>query len=411
MTRRVMVYSHDTFGLGNIRRMLSIATDLLQNMTDTSVLLVTGSPMVQSFRLTPGLDYIKLPCLSRISRDEYSAKSLGTGIEQTMRLRSALIEAATRDFAPDVVLIDKKPDGVQRELRGTLDILHRSFPRTKVGLILRDILDAPETTTASWRDKGYPDLIRKYFESILILGSPEVFDSRREYEFSPQLRRMTRFCGYLHRATAAKNAGNIRATWMEPGEKRLVLVTPGGGEDGYPLVRDYLLGIRGDESNRTVVVYGPEMPLAERQAVISVAAKKPRVTVCEFTPDLPALMSAADLVVSMAGYNTVCEILSLGKRSVVVPRVHPVREQWIRAERLAARGLLTSIHPDQLSPETMAAAVRHELARAQGDHGLRAGRTIDMNGLSNVRQWVLDALREGASSEGDEKCKAVSLTY
>ncbi len=81
MARRVMVYSHDTFGLGNIRRMLSIATDLLENTTDTSVLLVTGSPMVQSFRLTPGLDYIKLPRLSRISRDEYSAKSLGIGIE------------------------------------------------------------------------------------------------------------------------------------------------------------------------------------------------------------------------------------------------------------------------------------------------------------------------------------------
>ena len=63
--KRIMVYSHDAFGLGNIRRMLSICKYLIKYISNLSILLVSGSPMLQSFRLPQGLDYIKLPCLNR----------------------------------------------------------------------------------------------------------------------------------------------------------------------------------------------------------------------------------------------------------------------------------------------------------------------------------------------------------
>jgi predicted glycosyltransferase len=386
--------------------MLAVATDLLESVEDVSVLLVTGSPMVQSFRLRPGLDYIKLPCLSRISRDAYSAKSLGTGIEQTMRLRAALIEAATRDFAPDAVLIDKKPDGVQHELRGTLELLHRELPKTRVALVLRDILDAPEATIPAWREKGYPELIRDYFDSILVLGSPDVFDSRREYGFTPELRRKTEFCGYLRRCVPLADYGATRASWLaHPGE-RLVLVTPGGGEDGYPLIQNYLAGLGHEASVRSVVITGPEMSVSQRMAVAAQASAMPTVSVHEFTPELPALMGAADVVVSMAGYNTVCEVLSLGKRCVAVPRVHPVKEQWIRAERLQARGLLTAIHPEFLTPESMRASVLRELDASAKP----VAQAVDLGGLEGVRRWVRRSLPVSPWI-GGELCKAASLTY
>jgi len=61
--KRLLVYSHDTFGLGNIRRMLCICEYLLEALPTLSILLVSGSPMVHSFRIPRRLDYIKLPCL------------------------------------------------------------------------------------------------------------------------------------------------------------------------------------------------------------------------------------------------------------------------------------------------------------------------------------------------------------
>jgi predicted glycosyltransferase len=64
-------------------------------------------------------------------------------------------------------------------------------------------------------------------------------------------------------------------------------------------------------------------------------------------------------IVAMAGYNTFCEILSLDKRAILVPRVVPRREQLIRANRAAALGLVRTLDPQtEHDPAVMAAALR-----------------------------------------------------
>jgi predicted glycosyltransferase len=111
-----------------------------------------------------------------------------------------------------------------------------------------------------------------------------------------------------------------------------------------------------------------------------------------FTDDMVACMDAADLVICMGGYNTVCELLTLGKRAIVVPRVMPVQEQWIRAERMAELGLLRAIHPDAVSPELLMTALAEELAKGDSDSGYRY--PINLNGLSGVRD-ALASLMDG----------------
>ena len=83
--KKLMVYSHDTFGLGNIRRMLSICKHLIDSIPDLSILIVSGSPMVHTFRIPQRLDYIKLPCLRRTDREGYSVKYLGTDMSELIR--------------------------------------------------------------------------------------------------------------------------------------------------------------------------------------------------------------------------------------------------------------------------------------------------------------------------------------
>jgi predicted glycosyltransferase len=84
----------------------------------------------------------------------------------------------------------------------------------------------------------------------------------------------------------------------------------------------------------------------------------------------------------MGGYNTVCEMLTLGRRAIVVPRFRPVQEQWIRAERMAARGLLRALHPDALSARSLGAALAEELAALEHPSGTRPA--LNMSGLDNV---------------------------
>src|SRR5262245_29362938 len=168
--KKLLVYSHDTYGIGNIRRMLAICQYLLEVIPDLSILLVTGSPVVHSLRLPELLDYIKLPCLTRVGRGEYTTKYLSANLNDAIRLRSDLILTAVANFKPDLLMVDKKPLGVKRELAAALEFLRSELPETKQVLILRDILDSPEAIVSNWERNGHYEAIKRFYDRVLILG-------------------------------------------------------------------------------------------------------------------------------------------------------------------------------------------------------------------------------------------------
>jgi len=382
--KRLMVYSHDTFGLGNIRRMLSICKHLIDTMPEISILVVSGSPMVHSFRIPQRLDYIKLPCLKRTEKEGYSVKYLGTDIDETMRLRSELILSAVANFRPDLLLVDKKPYGVKNELKGVMNYLKIHLPETKVVLLLRDILDSPAATMRIWEKNGYQEAIRKFYDLVLVAGTASVFDVRKEYHFGPLVSEKVGFCGYIQREAGLKDRATLRKE-LGLETERLILVTPGGGEDGYRMVETYVAGLAflpASHHTRSLVICGPEMPEAQRKKGSAATVKYPHVQICEFTDDLMSYMDAADLVVSMGGYNTICEILTLRKRAVVIPRVKPVEEQWLRAERMARLGLFKTIHPDDLEPRSFMQAVLEEVGAGMRDAG--SDEAIDLDALPRI---------------------------
>jgi predicted glycosyltransferase len=392
--RKLLVYSHDTFGMGNIRRMLALSEYLIETTPDISILLITGSPVIHELRLPERLDYIKLPSLTRTTANVYCAKTLGTGIEETMRLRADLILAAAANFQPDLVLVDKKPCGVKNELARTLEWL-KTQSNARIALVLRDILDSPENTIPIWNSQRYSERIASYYDKVFVLGVPEIFDPRVEYAFPAAVSAKTVFCGYIGKRRAAASRAAIRQQLGVAPDERLVLVTIGGGEDGHPIIQTYcaaLAEIHRLGRVRSLIITGPEMPAPQRDMVSSTMAGNPRVTCRTFVDNMMAYMEAADLIVSMGGYNTVCELLSAQKRGIVIPRAEPVAEQWIRAERMARLGLFSVIHPRDLTPTVLANAVTAELA-ASAEARVTTGR-LDLGALANISRWCHRLLPE-----------------
>ena len=391
---RLLVYSHDAFGLGNIRRMLAICEHLLSEIPELSILLLSGSPMLQGFRLPKGLDYIKLPCLNRGETGEIAVKYLGMGVEETVKLRSELILSAAIVFQPDIFLVDKKPYGLKNELCGTLNYLQANLPETKLVLLLRDILDCPEKTIAEWQKHESYTAIEKFYHQVQIVGSPEIFDAAKEYKFPPAIAEKVKYCGYIRHQTGRKSQTRIRQELQMSCQEKLVLVTPGGGEDGYELVHNYLLALSLLPANyriKSLIICGPEMPRSQRQLIERAAENNPQVQVGEFTDDLMSYMTAANAVVSMAGYNTVCEILSAGKPAVIVPRSQPSKEQSIRAERMASLNYFQAIAPNDFNPENLIKALANQLDRQQ-----KLQFNLDMNGLFRVRDYLLQLMSQTA---------------
>jgi predicted glycosyltransferase len=132
------------------------------------------------------------------------------------------------------------------------------------------------------------------------------------------------------------------------------------------------------------------MPGAKRQDVLVRAQRHPSFRVLEFVSDPTPLIARADRVVTMGGYNSMCEVLSFAKHALVVPRVRPEGEQWIRAERWRALGLVDVLHPDELTPGALTAW----LARDLGPPPSRE--RVDLAGLDRIPQLVATLL-EGAA--------------
>jgi predicted glycosyltransferase len=407
--KRILIYSHDTFGLGNIRRMLEIGRHLVQESPEVSVLVITGSPMLHAFRIPDRIDYIKLPCLSRNVNGRYGARSLPLTLEGVVRMRANLIRAAIADFAPDLILVDKKPFGVEDELSGALVDLQSGRRRPKLVLLLRDILDGPEATLRVWRKNGYFEAIEAYYDQVLVVGSPDIFDLRREYQFPPFAAAKVRFCGYIARQLGRQSRTEVRSRLGVPEGQPLVLVTPGGGEDGHELIGACLSGLRALPAPlrpRTHIVCGPEMSDAPRIA-IGAAAELPQVSLQDFSDDMMSLMAAADVVLAMGGYNTVCELLTLRKRAVLVPRIKPGIEQQMRAERMAGLGLMRMLHPDGLTPAALMAGLQAELAALAARQRLPQSPRLD--GLARVTAAIFDAI--DLTADTPQSAVAIPFTH
>lgn len=380
---RILLYSHDTFGLGNIRRTLLLAEEVIEQYPKAAVLLVTGSQMIHSFRIPEGVDYIKLPCLDRIDAERYESRFLLECSEAVKRTRRAIIERTVLGFAPDLMIVDKRPAGVDGELTETLTSLRNSRHPTRLVLGVRDILDEPRKTRETLKNNHSFEIIRDYYDEVWIYGSQTIFNTVSEYGFPEDVARISHYCGYLKRptVTTARNDGPPH-----------VLVTTGGGGDGSRMIETYLEGLSNLPRNvalKSTVVFGPQMSADKRSALIDSFGYLTDVQFREFEADMTELYAEADLVVSMAGYNTVCELLSFGRNAILVPRAQPVKEQLIRARLLAAAGLFDMVEPDDLAPEMLMTKVLGSLKHAS-EQPVR----VDLQGLPRIRERIRELLEE-----------------
>lgn len=346
---RVMLYSHDTFGLGHTERTVSIAGAILERYPDTNVLYVTGSPMIQNLKLPRGMDYVKLPSAVKLGSENYAARSIDLSFGELVQIRSQLVKTVAEEFLPDVLLVDHAPIGMAGEILPTLKTLRKNG-RTKIVLGLRDVLDDPASVAKVWKEQGIVEALRKYYDLILVYGMKEFFNPVSEYEIPRDLNEKIFFTGYVYRPRPVRSADQVREQFNLNNEP-MVLVTVGGGEDA----RDALelvkkaLRLRRLEGFSALVTTGPMCPQSVRQSLSELQTDS-NIRIIDFVDDLPALIAASNLVLSMGGYNSLSELLAYGRRGIVLPRIQPRREQLVRATFLANMGFVTKVDPSKCSP-------------------------------------------------------------
>ena len=378
---RVLIYSHDTYGLGHLRRSLAIAGRLASLPRRPATLIVTGSPRAPSFALPPGCDTLKLPSVTKDPGGGYRPRSLALHNDVLVKTRAEVLRAAVRGFRPDLVLVDHSPAGMGGELRPLLEDLASLPRRPRVVLGLRDIVDAADSVRQEWEAAAVWPLLDAAYDKVLVYGDPRVLTTAEELDLPNRLGARLGFTGYLAQAPRPRTVA---------GSDPAVLVTPGGGGDGQDLLRAIARFLeRRKPPLRSVIVTGPLLSSRRRREMHARFRSLPGpVELIEFSGRMDRLIAAASGVISMAGYNTVVEVVAAGVPLLVAPRTTPRREQAIRAERLAPLVDLTWCAPDDAD-----GAIAHLVDRAVRSDPATPP-LIDLGGLDRVATELMSLLGE-----------------
>jgi predicted glycosyltransferase len=353
---RILIYSHDTFGLGHLRRCRTIAHALVERYKQLSVLILSGSPIIGSFDFRTRVDFVRVPGVVKLRNGDYTPLNLHLDIGEMLSMRASIIQHTAEIFDPDLFIVDKEPVGLRGEVLPTLKALKRRGTRLVLGL--RDVMDEPRLLEPEWQRKKAMPALRELYDEIWVYGLAQICDPLEGIALPPRVRQKMVYTGYLHREVPHHGTPTLLP---DIAQRPYLLVTPGGGGDGEALIDWVLRAYEHDPllPYPALLALGPFMA-AERQAeFMERASRLQRVSAITFHKHFESLVARAAGVVAMGGYNTFCEVISLDKRALIVPRTAPRLEQHIRASRAAELGLVAMLEDDgSYDPAVMAAALR-----------------------------------------------------
>ena len=390
---RIAIYSQDGFGLGHMQRTASIAWEIYRLRPEASILTFSDSQLGQFFPISPYHDYIKLPSIAKDSPGNWKATHLRMSFPEILQLRKEIIRNVLLNYAPDVFLVDHMPHGAMGELLPALEAIDQAgFPTQNV-LGLRDILDSPDVTIDRWQVEGAYDVIERFYARILVFGMQDVYDVTEKYQLPENAKKKLFYCGYVANLDHERNAYSIRARYLAGNspETRLIAVMAGGGADAYPMMStliEALPMVLADQPCSVAVITGPFMPV-ELIADLERRAGPLPIQMLEAVTDSISYISAADLVIAMAGYNTSVEILRIKTPAILVPRAGPSAEQRTRARLFSERHWVDMLDPDELTPENLAQCISSHLKHPNGN---KPSALPNLNGAAVAAKHTLAVL-------------------
>ena len=376
----ILMYSHDTFGLGHLRRCRAIAHSLVENFKGVSILIITGSQIAGAFNFSARVDFVKIPSVIKLYNGEYTSIDKHIDLTETLQMRQSIIQHTAESFQPDIMIVDKEPLGLRGEMLPTLKYLRDRGCRLVLGL--RDVMDSAEKLRREWEQTDAIRHVEALYDDIWVYGPEEFWDPLDGLDVSEQVRERILYLGFLRRSRTS-----TPVTLNRPKQPYL-LVTGGGGGDGAGLMKQVLAAYRckAHDLPRALLVLGPLMPTDQRTEIFRQCDTMDNVDVIEFDNNMEDLVEGASAIVGMCGYNTFCEVLSFNKPALIVPRTNPREEQYIRARRGHELNLVDMMLPSEADDAVaLSAALANLPNRALPD---TAGGADMLDGLDTINRFV-----------------------
>lgn len=372
---RVLFYVQHLLGIGHLARASRIASALVEAGFDLT--LVTGGSAVAGF---PAADIPHLALPPVVASEGFGglARPDGTTADAPyLAARRDMLLSAFERLHPDIVMIEAFPFGRRQmrfELLPLLDAIAKRADRPLLAASIRDIM---QERVKPGRNEETADLVRRHFDLVLVHGDERFARLEETFPLAVSI------------ADRLVYTGLVAAPAPAPATERFdILVSAGGGAAGRLLAEATVRAARASSAKRRwALVTGPNLPQSAYDAATDNAPA--HLSLFRFRPDFPSLLTGAELSVSQAGYNTVCDLLRAGCRSLLVPfAAGGETEQTARANRLEAMGLASVLAEDALTPDTLLAAIEAALRKPPP-----AANALDLDGARKTAAILLDRWR------------------
>ena len=380
---KIMVYCQHVLGIGHLCRIMLI----LEQLRDHQVCLVLGGPPV-TVAIPTHVEVFQLPGLRM--DEEFSGLlpvAAGMEVETIKQERRQLLLELFSSLQPDLLLLELFPFGRNAfhfELLPLLE-LAREQKQCRVACSVRDILVDRDNTIKF--EQRVIDRLNSFFHLLLIHGDPALIRLDQTFSRMADIHIPITYTGYVCAQPKAGDRERIRRQLAVREEKneKLILVSAGSGSVGRELlwaaVRAFSL-LDSSLCCRMQVFTGPYLSDRDFKQLSSDCRgdreENRAIKLERFSNDFPAWLAAADLSISMGGYNTTMNLIAAGCPALVYPFAQN-HEQRLRAERLADRGLLQILGERELEPGLLAKKITRSLVE---EPVLDAGIMLDGAGLT-----------------------------
>lgn len=370
---KTVYYCQHVLGIGHFHRSLEICRAIAAT---GPVSLILGGPPVQFD--TTGLEVFHLPGL-KMDPDFNNLIPCdpATSLVETKTLREKKLYDFFFSEKPDVFITELYPFG-RKAFRFELDpilgaIKNGTLSPCKILCSVRDILVEKKTGHEKFESRVV-NTLNRYFDGILIHSDPAIIRLDQTFSRFADIAVPCYYTGFVSKRSRTTSGDAIREELGIASGEKLIVASIGGGSVGGELLEKTIAACRILEQSSMKIHLqlfgGPYCPEELYRKIANQCSE--RFYLNRFTDRFVDWLRAADLSISMAGYNSCMDLAATGVPALVHP-FRQNREQHLRAVAFALKLPITVLHDHDLTPDVLAKEIRNKLKvrRSTSDINLR----------------------------------------
>lgn len=358
---KIFFYCQYVFGMGHLFRTIELARALPNH----DVTLIAGGKKID-VDLPGHVSLVQLPAL--YMDEKFTTLIPGSPDQRVAEIqhrRKEMLFSLFKKKQPDIFIIELFPFGrtiFGFELLPLLKAIRNdTFGKVKTVCSLRDVLVEKRDPLAY--EQRVLDYLNEYFDLLLIHSDANLIPLNATFSRYDEIDIPVHYTGFVATKLNPGSKENLRRAFGIKPQEKLIVASAGGGRSGYRLLRSTVDAGRLLAASQPIKLEMFTGPFLDNAAYKKISATPvPGIHIRRFTKDFLNYLSAADLSISMAGYNTCMNILVTRVPALVWPYPQD-REQGLRAQHLAGRGALQILAEHDLDPQRFCTLMQRRLSQ------------------------------------------------